>query len=366
MSNYLEVIQQQWRERAKELAAWAMAHMVNRTDVWGRYLAKKYRRVSPGGRENHAITAPFKDERGKVFLQESSLEKHFKAKHGGQVLGLHCTAADRSCRWLAIDVDLHEEDDLSVSREGNFAAGLGWWEALQSYGLDPILIDSNGAGGHHIMVMFSEPMSADSVNTFCRQLVSDFERRGLDQAPDLFPSKNESPTFHYGKWLRLFGRHHTRDHFTRVWNDEPMAEDKWLAGHDAIDRILGTALATPEQLEKIGVTKLRKVVCIEFDGVIHMNHSAWVSEALISDQPILRAQESIAMLRNTYDVVVHSKRCRTAEGRAAIANWLASHDIEVDGIREHKPDAHIYLDHRGLAFDGNWEETISAIHAFRR
>ena len=367
MNDYTNVIYQQWRERSRELAAWSMTHMVNRTDVWGRYLAKQYRRVkSPGGRENHAITAPFKDERGKVFLQESSLEKHFKAKHGGQVLGLHSTAADRTCRWFAIDVDLHEEDDLSVSPEANFAAVLGWFDTLQSYGLDPLLIDSNGAGGHHIMVVYSEPMSADATHAFTHQLISDYERRGLDRPPDLFPSKNESPDFHYGKWLRLFGRHHTRDHFTRVWNDEPMADKKWLAGHDAIDRILGTALATPELLERIGISKLRKIVCVEFDGVIHMNHSAKLGDAVINDPPILKTKESIAMLRKTYDVIVHSPRCRTAEGRAAIREWLAAHDIEVDGVVEHKPEAHVYLDNRGISFDGSWQTAIAAIHAFRR
>jgi hypothetical protein len=41
---------------------------------------------------------------------------------------------------------------------------------------------------------------------------------------------------HYGDWLRLFGRHHSRDHYTRLWNDEPFADDPWL-----VRRILGEA-----------------------------------------------------------------------------------------------------------------------------
>ena len=73
MSDYFERIADEWRERAPELAAWAYEHMVNRTDVWGRYLGEKYRTENPYGNKNKAITAPFKRERGKIFLQQSSL-----------------------------------------------------------------------------------------------------------------------------------------------------------------------------------------------------------------------------------------------------------------------------------------------------
>ena len=89
MSDYYERISDEWRERAPELAEWAMQYLVNRTDVWGRYLGERYRKANPYGNMNKAITAPFKQERGKIFLQQSSLEKHFKAKEGGGVLGLH-------------------------------------------------------------------------------------------------------------------------------------------------------------------------------------------------------------------------------------------------------------------------------------
>jgi len=53
--------------------------------------------------------------------------------------------------------------------------------------------------------------------------------------------------------LRLPGRHHTRPHYTRVWNDEPYAEPRWLDGHDAIDRLLATRLTPPEVLNKVGI-----------------------------------------------------------------------------------------------------------------
>ena len=58
----LDRIADDWCERAAELAEWVMTHLVNRTDVWGRYVRRK------GDDTTQVITAPFRDERGKTFL----------------------------------------------------------------------------------------------------------------------------------------------------------------------------------------------------------------------------------------------------------------------------------------------------------
>ena len=169
MADYLEQIAGEWRERAAELAEWTMANLVNRTDVWGRYLPLR-QRTELAGSGNHAITAPFREERGKVFLTLSSLEKHYKTRHVGGVLGVHTTSADLTSRWLAIDIDLHDPDDLSVSPQGNYVAARAWRDALANIGLDPLLFDSNGMGGYHILVLFANPMNTKSVRDFGNRL----------------------------------------------------------------------------------------------------------------------------------------------------------------------------------------------------
>ena len=363
MSSYFERIADEWRERAGELAEWTMTNLVNRTDVWGRYLPKKHRTTSQGVK-NNAITAPFRDERGKVFLGTSSLQKHYKTKSVGGVLGLHSTAADRSSRWMGIDIDLHEGDDLSVTPEGNFVAARGWWERLQQIGFDPLLMDSNGRGGYHLLVIFAEPMMARSVRQFADSLVSDYNRRGLDSAPDLFPGKFQHG--HYGNWLRLPGRHHTHEHYTRVWNDEPWAEQPWLEGHDAIDRILRTRSTPVEMLEAQGIERSQKTICLDFDGVVHSYVSGWSGETVISDPPIHRVKEAIARLRSNYRVVIHSARCRSEDGCTAIREWLQRHEIEVDEVCMFKPPAHVYVDDRAVRFTGDWDQTIADISAFRK
>jgi hypothetical protein len=356
--DYLKRIAEEWYERSGELAEWVMSRMVNRTDVWGRYVRRK------GEDLPSAVTVPFRDERGKSFLDVDSLRKHFRTKAATGQLGIHSSSPDLTSRWLALDIDLHDSDDLTVSKEGNLAAVLGWRQVLTEQGLDPLLMDSNGAGGFHLLLVFAEPMSTDSVHDFGRGLVADYERRGLDQRPEIFPDK---PTWdRYGDWLRLPGRHHTRDHYTRVWNDEPFAEEPWLEGYDAIDRILSTRAADVAALERLGITRHRRTVCLDFDGVVHSYRSGWRGAPVIPDPPIHGTAEAIARLRQQYRVVIYSARCRSAEGRRAIEAWLRKHQIEVDEVCDHKPPALVYVDDRAIPFRGDWNQVIADIRQFRK
>lgn len=361
--DYFERIAGEWRERSSELARWSMQRLVNRTDVWGRYVAKKYRDSESGSR-NHAITAPFRDERGKVFLNEASLEKHFKTRLVSGVLGLHSASSDMSSRWLAIDIDLHDEGELSTTRESNFVAAKRWYERLRQLGMDPLLLDSNGKGGFHLLCIFAEPMCTRSVSTFGTKLVSDYQQAGLDVAPELFPGK---PKWHsYGDWLRLFGRHHTLNHYTRIYNEEQWEDNLWLEGHEAIDRILATRAATQAVCKAAEIVRLRRTICLDFDGVIHSYRSGWCGIDNIPDPPIHGTDRAISRLRQDYRVVINSARCATKEGRDAIRSWLQKHAIEVDEVCEHKPPALVYVDDRGIRFQGDWFEALQQISDFRR
>jgi hypothetical protein len=356
---YLERIADEWAERANELAVWVMTHLVNRTDVWGRYVRRK------ADETTQVVTVPFRDERGKTFLDHDSLRKHFRTRQPSGQLGLHSASPDMTSRWLAIDIDLHDpEDKWSVTPEGNLSAARGWHQVLVEHGLDPLLMDSNGIGGFHILTVFAEAMSTADVQKFGTRLVEDYERRGLDQKPEIFPDKPKWD--HYGSWLRLPGRHHTRPHYTRVWNDEPNAESPWLTGHDAVDRILATRPASDVLLEKLGIGRLRRTVCLDFDGVLHSYRSGWCGAEIIPDPPIHGTREAVAQLRRHYRVVVHSSRCHSEEGRRAVANWLQKHDITVDEVCEHKPPALVYVDDRAVRFRGNWDDLCTEISQFRK
>ena len=214
------------------------------------------------------------------------------------------------------------------------------------------------------MVVFQRPMATKSVFHFVQRLISNYQTLGLDREPDVFP---RSATSHQGGWLRLPGRHHTKPHFTRVWNDEPWAEDKiWLEGHEAIDRILDLSLASESNLIAQSMNVKARTICLDFDGVIHSNQHGWQGEAVIVDPPIHKVDQAIAELRKDYRVVVFSARCRTDEGVEAIRAWLVKHNIEVDEVCRDKPPAHVYVDDRAVRFSGDWQQTIADIHNFRK
>jgi hypothetical protein len=231
---------------------------------------------------------------------------------------------------------------------------------LRLQGFDPLLFDSNGIGGFHVLAIFDEAKETRSVNEFAVRLMGNHESLGIDR-PEIFPGQPRWE--HYGDWFRLFGRHHSRRHYTRVWNDEPTLEDAWLVGHDAIDRILATQ-PSPGQSGEIQPAK--RTICLDFDGVVHSYRSGWCGAEVIPDPPIHGTQAAIERLRKTFRVVIHSARCRTKEGRDAIEHWLSQHGIEVDEVAEHKPPAIAYVDDRAIPFTGKWDDVIISIHDFRR
>ena len=87
------------RERASELADWAWTWLVNRTDRFG--------------------CQTFKDDGsiGRITgwdLARERLVRHFQAGDDPStldIIGVHATALDETCRWIGIDIDKHKEED---------------------------------------------------------------------------------------------------------------------------------------------------------------------------------------------------------------------------------------------------------------
>ena len=110
------------------------------------------------------------------------------------------------------------------------------------------------------------------------------------------------------------------------------------------------------------VEKFKKTVALDFDGVIYSYESGWQDEEYyLPDPPVQNARWAINRLRESHRVVIHSTRCKTEKGRKTIEEWLKKHDIVVDEISEHKPIAYVYVDDRGLKFDGDWIRIVPDI-----
>lgn len=112
----------------------------------------------------------------------------------------------------------------------------------------------------------------------------------------------------------------------------------------------------------------KPAICLDFDGVLHWYRPERCvrkySDDDIQDAPVPGAREAVEELRKTYRVVVYSSRCRSLAGRRAIQFWLHEYGIETDGVVDSKPQAVMYVDDRGIRFDGDWAETLREIAGF--
>jgi hypothetical protein len=156
---------------------------------------------------------------------------HFAADETRYVVGLHTTSPENLSRWGAVELDCH--DETRSSPEVNLAAALHWYARLAEYGFRPLLTDSNGKGGYHLRILFRKPAPTQSVHRFLTWLSANFTQLNLPTPPETFPKQPKIKIGGFGNWLRLPGRHHTRPHWSRVWNGSD-----WLDGHAAIDFIL--------------------------------------------------------------------------------------------------------------------------------
>jgi len=223
----------EWRENAGRLADFVLRNMVNRHDAFGRYRPLEQR------------------EQGKCLVERAPLtaellERHFQGKEEADLVGLHVVDQDRRCRWVALDFDNHAK--LDEVAKVNLDDAIAIFRKAESVGLKPLLIDSDGGGGFHLLVVFERPIA--SVTAF---RLAAWLAEGVDCKPESFPKGEKLDPEQLGPWLRLPGRHHTNEHWSRVWNGE-----SWVAGVDAIELIGGHTPADPDAIPRTEIDDLAR------------------------------------------------------------------------------------------------------------
>jgi hypothetical protein len=210
-----------WARWAVQLAVWTMQNLVVRTDRYGgQYLDPEgvIQRTTP-----HELTRRL-------------IERHFAAGVGARtedIIGLHNTGLDKTCGWAAVDVDRHYESIDPVANRRYAKRVLR--RALRA-GFAALLVDSSGGtGGFHVFILFAEPVPVAEAFRLVRYLARGHGRFGLPKPPDLFPRSREPGGLGLGCWLRLFGRHHKRPVWARIWCPE---RRRWLEGEAAVKAIL--------------------------------------------------------------------------------------------------------------------------------
>lgn len=121
---------------------------------------------------------------------------------------------------------------------------------------------------------------------------------------------------------------------------------------------------------------MRKLICLDFDGVIHEYTSPWSGPTAISDQPVVGAIPWMHRAIQEADLAVYSSRSGHEGGIQAMQNWLHTHagplweDTPVRRGLVHlqwpitKPAALVTLDDRAITFSGVWPD-LDRLLAFK-
>ncbi len=226
--NY-ESIRDQWGSKAESLADFVMKKLVNRTDAYGNYRSVDDRTAGTARTIKSTLTS-------------HTIQRHLMAEERGELIGLHTTSPENTCRWLVIDIDHHGESDPDAEYRNKDAA-IGIRNKLTNQGVTSLLMSSNGRGGFHLWVIFDAPIDTATVYQFGQWIVEDWQELGLGEKPEVFPKQEQLAEGKLGNWVRLPGLHHTYEFFTEVWSGE-----SWLQGEEAIDAIFNHPRVAAEDI----------------------------------------------------------------------------------------------------------------------
>ena len=66
----------------------------------------------------------------------------------------------------------------------------------------------------------------------------------------------------------------------------------------------------------------KKIICVDFDGVIHSYKSGWKGARNIPDEPVTGALQWLYIMSGHFDVQIYSARSRYFGARRAMKLWL--------------------------------------------
>lgn len=206
-----------WQSNCRELSQWAWNRLAIKRDRHGLY--------SPEGGAHWSFSPLTQDE----------LAAHFA---GECTLGVGSTTPEDKCLWVAWDLDNHSDE---LPADANLSYAIVLMNRLVEMGFRPVIEHSDGRGGIHVWLPFSRPIDAKTAYRFSRHVAHDYQQH--IPAIECLP---KSPTVQNteakcGTYLRLPGKHHKRNHWSRFWGD-----GEWLEAADGIELLLSLRGDDPE------------------------------------------------------------------------------------------------------------------------
>ena len=212
LAGCISLVAKAWADNAESLADWTMARIIVRKDVYGR--------THQDGKRTT----------GHDPISRELLIRHYQ---GIENVGAHSISSDGFCLCFTADVDAHDD---SVDQAVNWQCVNLIVDALARFKLSPVICDSNGKGGFHVRQFFKKPVPSNVVYWLGQAIRDRLKKMALPDC-EMFP-KQGAVTIHtpYGNWIRLPGKHHKRDHWTRIFRG-----DDWLDGEAAIRVLIRAA-----------------------------------------------------------------------------------------------------------------------------
>jgi len=121
----------------------------------------------------------------------------------------------------------------------------------------------------------------------------------------------------------------------------------------------------------------KKIICIDFDGVLHSYKRGWMGACRILDPPV--AGDSIwsnaidwlgdMIAYPEFDICIFSSRSRYFSGRQAMKKWLRKSGLCKEALEKlrfpkEKPPAFVTIDDRAIVFRGEFP-TVANILDFK-
>lgn len=219
-----------WHARAEELAPWFLKRLFVRFDRYGGY--------EPDGKGGKELKTFPKSGPKAGCVNLDLVLRHCRATDTADVIGPHTLNLDDLGMECAVDIDAHEGDGADPEANRRFALAI--FAEVINLGFRPLLYSSNGKGGYHLRVLFQELIPGPVLFRFAKWLVRNHAVYGFKKSPETFP-KQKTIRRKFGNWLRLPGRHHTRDYWSEVFDGST-----WLAGAAAVDHILSITGDPPD------------------------------------------------------------------------------------------------------------------------
>lgn len=115
---------------------------------------------------------------------------------------------------------------------------------------------------------------------------------------------------------------------------------------------------------------MAKIICVDFDGVIHGYQSGWKGATSAYDPPVPGAVEWLMLLvDHGYEVCIYSSRSKEPGGIDCMREYLRRHgmgDRHLSDLRfpDQKPAASLTVDDRAFCFEGDFP-SIAWIERFQ-